>query len=198
MQRPLGTYGGRTDPRKPSPGGFLEVFFIGEDKMTVNEIADLASVSPLTVRRQIKELFPGKLENGKKTTLNQAEATAIMAELRKPGFIEPIQNEQVPIQNEQVSRLDRMERMMEQLIGAIGATVAKQNAIAPPPAPSFYTVVAYANLVGSRVDKAAAQAIGIKAKRLCLERGEAVHLIPNESFGSVNAYPVAILAEVFA
>jgi AcrR family transcriptional regulator len=164
--------------------------------MTVNEIADMAGVSPRTVQRAIKDEFPEKAENGKRTALTKAEAIRVAEVLRKPGFVTPRQNDEVPRQNDEVdARLDRMERMMEQLIGVIGATVSRQKTIE---APAFYTVVGYANLKGRKVDGRVAQALGIKAKRLCIDRGEPIHPIPNESFGSINSYPEAVLAEVFA
>jgi hypothetical protein len=43
------------------------------------------------VRRVARELFPDKQRNGQRATYGRDEATAIMARLRKPGFVAPSQ-----------------------------------------------------------------------------------------------------------
>ena len=57
--------------------------------MTIKEIAALGNVSARTAHRVAAELYPTKHVNGQKTTYSREEAIAIMAKLRKPGFITP-------------------------------------------------------------------------------------------------------------
>ena len=66
--------------------------------MTIPQMADVAGVSPETIRRKVKELYPERVQNGKATYLNQAEATAVMAAVRKANFVSPTQNEEQPTQ----------------------------------------------------------------------------------------------------
>jgi hypothetical protein len=70
--------------------------------MTVKELSNLFDVSAETVKRVIREMFPDKMENGKRTVLNEEECVKLGSEIRKKGYIQPTQNEQVPTQNEQV------------------------------------------------------------------------------------------------
>lgn len=70
--------------------------------MTIREMAEVAGVSPETVRAKAKEMYPDKFMKGKKTVFNQQEAIPIMAELRKRGFVQPTENLEV------VTRADLM------------------------------------------------------------------------------------------
>ena len=60
--------------------------------MTTKEIAEVAGVSPDTAVRKIAELFPEKVGQGKRISLNHKESILVMGELRKKGFIELPQN----------------------------------------------------------------------------------------------------------
>jgi hypothetical protein len=68
-------------------------------------MAEVAGVSPETVRAKAKEMYPDKFMKGKKTVFNQQEAIPIMAELRKRGFVQPTENLEV------VTRADLMARL---------------------------------------------------------------------------------------
>ncbi len=51
--------------------------------MTITEVSYSLSVTSKTVRKYVDKLFPGKMEHGKITYLNEKEATAIKLELEK-------------------------------------------------------------------------------------------------------------------
>lgn len=70
--------------------------------MTTKEIAEAAGVSTDTVIRKAKELYPLKFEHGKRAVFLQKEAIAIMAYLRKKGFVELPQNASDLTQNASV------------------------------------------------------------------------------------------------
>jgi len=76
--------------------------------MTIKEISDLTNVSRSTVLRKIKELFPTIIENGKTVKLTKDQSISIVDGIKKTGFIQPIQNEKVPIQNEKVDKIELM------------------------------------------------------------------------------------------
>lgn len=85
--------------------------------MTSKEIAEVAGVHRSTVIRKIKEIFPEKIKNGKVTKLEQDEAIRVVSDLRKSGFVQPMQNAQVPTQNAEVEkRLDRLEAILEKAL----------------------------------------------------------------------------------
>ena len=64
------------------------------------------------------------------------------------------------------------------------------------PSPGFYTVLAYARRMKLRIDNNRAQRIGIRASKLCNERGITPGYVPDARFGEVRAYPEEILEEV--
>jgi hypothetical protein len=56
--------------------------------MTLKDMAITAKVSRDTVERTVRRLFPDLMGKGKATHLNEHQAVAVMADLRKQGFIE--------------------------------------------------------------------------------------------------------------
>jgi hypothetical protein len=98
----------------------LEVF------ITIKEIADISGVSTETVTRKINELFPGFIKNGKKTYLDKEKSIAVMESLRKIGFIEPLQNEKVALQNEKVNNeILELKLLVENMIKSIPYIVSE-------------------------------------------------------------------------
>lgn len=74
--------------------------------MTIKQMAEAAGVSPETIRRTGKTMFPVRFENGKRTVFNQAEAIEIMKTVRKKNMVFlPTQPVQVPTQTEKVSSI---------------------------------------------------------------------------------------------
>ena len=70
--------------------------------MTVRELADVAGCSIRTVQRAIARLYPDRISQGSKADLTQWESVKIMMEIRKRGFVEPRQNDEVLRQNGEV------------------------------------------------------------------------------------------------
>lgn len=69
--------------------------------MNVKELSSLFNVSESTVKRIIRDVYPDKMQNGKRTILTKTESIILGEYIRKTGYIQPVQNEQVAIQNEQ-------------------------------------------------------------------------------------------------
>lgn len=97
--------------------------------MTTREIAEAAGVSSETVRAKGKELFPAKFSAGRKTEFNQKEAIAIMAELRKRGFIQPTENLEVPT-NDRITRLETLVAAQIGLVDRLIMLSAQNNGVA--------------------------------------------------------------------
>ena len=76
--------------------------------MTTKEIAEIAGVSVQTVRRTAESRVGFVFVAGKKADFTEKESIEIMRELKKKGFIQPVQNGQVPVQNGQVEQLGVM------------------------------------------------------------------------------------------
>lgn len=55
--------------------------------MTTREMANVAGVSVDTIINKTKELFPGKVKQGKQTIFTKPEAIAVMEQIRKRGFV---------------------------------------------------------------------------------------------------------------
>jgi len=71
-----------------------------ENCMTVKEISTAIGVSVKTVQRTIEKLFPGKMQNGKTTYLNEQEVACISKELKNDYHLAQLAPSQ------QVSRLN--------------------------------------------------------------------------------------------
>jgi phage antirepressor YoqD-like protein len=64
------------------------------DQFTVQEIADLLQVPADSIRWHIRKLFPAKMENGKRTLLNQSEITEIKAKMKPTsGLVGQVQTD---------------------------------------------------------------------------------------------------------
>jgi len=73
--------------------------------MTIRELADVAGCSYSTLRKSARKLYPEKFRNGKLTVFGEQESVRIMSEVRKRGFVSPMQKAKVPFQNEEVEKL---------------------------------------------------------------------------------------------
>jgi DNA-binding Lrp family transcriptional regulator len=56
----------------------------GDRRMRVREVARQLGCSPETVRGHIRELFPGLMQNGKATYLNEKQVTIILEKMKQP------------------------------------------------------------------------------------------------------------------
>ena len=54
-----------------------EMALFGDQRMTVKEVAEALNVSEQTIRYWVRKLYPEQVENGKATTLDEEQATAI-------------------------------------------------------------------------------------------------------------------------
>lgn len=114
--------------------------------MTTKEIAEAAGVSADTVQRKIKELFPDRVQERRRTELNQSQAIRVMAELRKKDFMSLPQNAVDAPQNAE-DRITRLETLVAAQIGMVEKLiylVAKngtdaKNALAQIEAPPLAT-----------------------------------------------------------
>ena len=70
--------------------------------MTVKQMAEVAGVSPDTIRRAGKSIFPLKFEQGKRVTFNQSEAIEVMKCVRKKNMVQLPQNAEVLQQTAEV------------------------------------------------------------------------------------------------
>jgi len=61
----------------------------------------------------------------------------------------------------------------------------------------FFTVRAYANILGIRLALSEAKAIGKRASEFCRSQGIRMGRARDELFGEVNSYPAEVLEEIF-
>lgn len=97
--------------------------------MTVSMMADIAGVSPDTIRRKVGELFPGKMEARKRTSFTQEEATKVLAEVRKANFVSP----ELP---QDASALPQIAAVVKSLIPAMAEAFRLALGGQPPAPPS--------------------------------------------------------------
>jgi DNA-binding transcriptional regulator YhcF (GntR family) len=168
--------------------------------MTVREIAEFAGVSVQTVRRTAELNVGYVFEKGKKAEFSEKESIEIMRELKKKGFVQPVQNGQVPVQNGQViTRSD---------LAAFGTTIVTEVMKQFLPllqnqpkqiefAQDYYTIKGYASKLGQQILFSEALNLGRLAGKISREKGLEIRKVDDERFGLVNSYSVKVLEEVF-
>lgn len=172
--------------------------------MTIKQIAEIAQLTPETVRAKGKELFPDRFAKGVKTVFNQKESMIIMSELRKKGFIQPTENLYQPTENMEVARIDRLESMVEILVKSMASIPAQIIQIAnnQPKQIEFkqdyYTIKGYASKNKMQLTFSEALKLGRECGKLSRERCAEIRKADDEQFGQVNSYHIDILKEVFS
>lgn len=61
----------------------------------------------------------------------------------------------------------------------------------------YYTIIAYANKIGRKIDMNMAKALGRKASKTCRDKGYFIKNVPDIKWGSIGAYPESVLKEIF-
>lgn len=93
-------------------------------RVTIREIAETAGCNPETVRRITASRMPGKMVKGKVTRFTWDEAHQLMAMLPRTNSVDLPQPPTTGVVG-QPDRLDRLEAIVEKLVGAV-ATLAAQ------------------------------------------------------------------------
>jgi len=168
--------------------------------MTTKEIAEIAGVSVQTVRRTAELNVGYVFEKGKKADFSEKESIEIMRELKKKGFIQPVQNGQVPDQNGQaITRSD---------LAAFGATIVSEVMKQFLPllqnqnkqidfVQDYYSIKGYASKLGQQITFSEALNLGRIAGKVSREKNIEIRKVDDERFGIVNSYSVKVLEEVF-
>lgn len=68
----------------------LSIFEVPENTMTVKEVSEALNIHERSVRKYIEKLFPGKMQNGIKTLLNEAEVTKLKLDLQQNSHLEQV------------------------------------------------------------------------------------------------------------
>jgi len=172
--------------------------------MTVKEMSQLFNVSEETVKRSIRDTYPDKMQNGKRTVLTKDEAILIGENIRKKGYIQPTQNVQLPTQNEQVDRIDRIENMLNKLISVIATQVETTNKLLESTnqkqleiIQDYYTIKGYASKLKVQLVYSEALKLGREAAKMSREKGIEIQKIPDANYDFVNSYHVSVLEEIF-
>lgn len=182
--------------------------------MTTREIAEIAGVSVQTVRRTAETYIGYVFEVGKKAVFSEKESIEIMRELKKKGFIQPVQNGQAPIQNGQAplqngqAPLQNAEVVTKSDLAAFGTAIVSEMMKQFLPLiqgqqkqiefiQDYYSIKGYASKLGQQIHFSDALTLGRLAGKLSRERGIEIRKVDDESYGQVNSYNIEILKEVF-
>jgi hypothetical protein len=65
-----------------------EIAVSGDRRMTVKEVADALGVSADTIKISVREVYPGLMQNGVTTVLNEEQVTAVKMNLRKNSQVQ--------------------------------------------------------------------------------------------------------------
>lgn len=175
--------------------------------MTTREIAEIAGVSVQTVRRTAETHIGYVFEAGKKAVFSEKESIEIMRELKKKGFIQPVQNGQALVQNGQAP-LQNAEVVTKSDLAAFGTAIVSEMMKQFLPLiqgqqrqiefiQDYYSIKGYASKLGQQIHFSDALTLGRLAGKLSRERGIEIRKVDDESYGQVNSYNIEILKEVF-
>lgn len=81
-----------------------------------------------------------------------------------------------------------------QVTAQIGATARPQIEYRP----EYFSILAFSNQNGIKMGMADMRAMGVECARISREKDIPVRKLPDERFGSVNAYHIEVLKDVFA
>lgn len=166
--------------------------------MTIKELSDVAGVSISTIRRTGIKLFPERHKQGKTTYYKKDQCVKIIEEVRKKNIIEPVQNEQVLVQNEQVNYKILAEVIGSSIKAALEPVIQRlDQKQLPAIKEDRYSLVAYCQLNEIQVNRSELAKHGMTLKRMAKEKGLTITKIPDERWGQVNSYPIDLLEEYF-
>jgi DNA-binding Lrp family transcriptional regulator len=102
--------------------------------MTVREVAAQLSCSPETVKRHIRELFPGLMQTGKTTYLDEKQVTIILEKMKQTASHydssgrNPTYNNLLPVTETTLSSALKLEMLYRQIDEIKTAEIARLNA----------------------------------------------------------------------
>jgi hypothetical protein len=177
--------------------------FFGE-KMNIRELANVAGVSVETIRRTGKTLFPENFKKGVKTIFTKDQCFDIMSTVSKKNMVqmqppqsveEPPQSVEVIAQAVAIAMQSVMLPMMEKMFDKASNL---QKALPGPIKEDYYSLVAYCAIKGMQINRSELALHGKELKKIANRQKITLKKIPDERWGFVNSYPVAILDEYFA
>lgn len=165
-------------------------------------MSELFNVSGATVRRVAKDLYPELFENGKRTIFNQQQSLLIGDKIRKQGYIQPLQNGKVPIQNEEVVTKSDLKDFAKDIVKSVLLELLpmiNNNQKQLEYKQDYYSIIGYANSVGIKdLTFSEAVRLGKCAGQKSRDQEIEIRKIPDERFGKVNSYRIDVLQEVFS
>jgi hypothetical protein len=179
-----------------------------EKTMTVKEVAMFLNVNPRTVRNQIQISFPGLMDKGRTTYLNEEQVTQIRQGLSNHHNLESTFHVRQARTNLEI------KNSIENIVASILTPILQQQndfnqklinevkAIRNQPkqiefTQDYFSILAYCNVKGVQIAFSQAVRYGKEAARMTNARGLEVRKIPDERFGTVGSYPVEVLNEIF-
>ena len=169
---------------------------------TIKSLSEITGSHENTVSSHARVLYPELFTNGKRTEFNDEQAYKIAEKLPKRNFVSftntvSYLNKNVKV--EENDRIDRLERMVEKLCGAVATMIS-----AKPAAPQiemkqdYFTVLGYCKNKGIELTFSDAIRYGKECTKISNEAGIAKRQVDDERFGKVNSYHISVLEKVFA
>ena len=172
--------------------------------MTIKELAEVAGVSPETIRKTAKKLFPEVFKNGLRTNFNEAKSLEIMKTVSKKNMVSPTQTKEVATQTKEVDQQTALIQIMESQQKFMIAVLDKLDKIGnqqslqiEAPREDYFSLVGYTSLNGIKTNRSELAMHGMTLKKMAKLNNFTVRQIPDERWGKVNSYPVELLDEYF-
>lgn len=143
-----------------------------EYALTLDAAKELSMVEGNTKGKQARKYF---IEVEKKAR-----------ELAKPMSTLDILEMNIKQLREQESRVNNLEKKMEVIEAKTQTT------------PDYFTIIGYAMLNKVQIGLQTAARLGIKAAKICRDKGYRMDEVPDPRFGRVRSYPKTVLEQVFS
>lgn len=177
--------------------------------MTIKELSNVAGVTPETVRKTAKSLFPEKFKNGVRTMFDEFQSMEIMRDVTKKNMVSmddnklPTQKLELPTQKLEVAEMfqvmmEQNQKFMVAILGEIKNISSNNQPIQIEQKEDYFSLLAYCSLHKIKTNRSENAMHGRALKKMAKEKGLILRHIPDERYGQVNSYPIEILEEYFS
>jgi hypothetical protein len=173
-----------------------------EKTMTVKQISILLDVSDKTVKREIRKLYPLKMQARKITRLTKDEAAKIIGEIKIQTKNHLGQNVPVNVLDE---KLNKLETIVFSLAEIVKNQIEQTNKLLNQPnikqieiKQDYFSLKAFCIKKGIKtISVSELRGIGKEASKLSKENNIEIRKVEDEQWGLVNSYHISILEKLF-
>lgn len=177
--------------------------------MTINELANVAGCNRDTVIDTVKREYPGLVQNGKTTRLNQVQAHHIMNLVpRRGNHINPVEKSSEYSIGHIIEQNSTALGMMMTMLSNMERRLDRMEMLGTPRSPGvysakylpskieYYSIKGYLKLIGRTSSHAIAATYWRKCVAVSIEMGKDIQKVDDPNLTEINAYHIDVLKSV--